>query len=372
MTDRTDLLQRIGRVGSQIDPGLTDGDVERLVEGSRQRRRRKLVTRACVTAAVAGAAALAVLWSPPNAPIQAPAGPSIAAPALVAPGSSREIRFSDGSVATALDPQSVLAVVEDAPARISLDLGRGRQRFDVVPRPARSFVVRAGAVSVTVVGTVFSVERVADRVGVTVERGRVLVDWRSGSRTLSAGEGGWFPPLVVGDRVPPSASPVTRERARPAIASRRLAAATEVGRATAPASVDVTPAPAPAPVETAESLLAAADSAREAGRSDEGAALLRRLLARHRRDPRAPLAAFTLGRVLLMELNRPREAAAAFAEVRALAPAGPFAEDALAREVEALRKAGADGEARQRAREYLRLYPGGSRAQAVKALGGAE
>jgi hypothetical protein len=54
-----------------------------------------------------------------------------------------------------------------------------------------------------------------------------------------------------------------------------------------------------------------------------------------RSDPRAPLAAFTLGRVLLRELARPREAAAAFAQARALAPRGPFVEDALAREVEA-------------------------------------
>ena len=73
-----------------------------------------------------------------------------------------------------------------------------------------------------------------------------------------------------------------------------------------------------------------------------------------------------------MELGRPREAAAAFAEARSLAPQGPFAEDALAREVEALQKAGASGEARERARDYLRLYPGGRRASAIKAFGGDE
>ena len=124
--------------------------------------------------------------------------------------------------------------------------------------------------------------------------------------------------------------------------------------------------------ETAETLLAAADAARLQGRAQEGAALLRRIVQHHRADPRAPLAAFTLGRVLLMELAQPRQAAAAFAEARALAPHGPFAEDALAREVEAWAKAGDDAKARARAQDYLRAYPSGRRVPAVRALGGGE
>jgi len=124
--------------------------------------------------------------------------------------------------------------------------------------------------------------------------------------------------------------------------------------------------------ETAEGLLAAADAARLQGRAEEGAALLRKILQSHRSDPRAPLAAFTLGRVLLMELAQPRQAAAAFAEARALAPDGPFAEDALAREVEAWAKAGDEAKAKARAQDYLRSYPSGRRVSAVRALGGSE
>jgi transmembrane sensor len=116
--------------------------------------------------------------------------------------------------------------------------------------------------------------------------------------------------------------------------------------------------------------LAAADTARSAGRRSESVALLRRLLSQHRGDARAPLAAFTLGRILLMELAQPGEAALAFAEVRALAPAGPFAEDALAREAEAWNKAGDPGKAAERAREYLRLYPYGRRAGSLQGLTG--
>jgi tetratricopeptide (TPR) repeat protein len=124
------------------------------------------------------------------------------------------------------------------------------------------------------------------------------------------------------------------------------------------------------PAATAEDLLAAADAARSAGRRSESVAFLRRLLSQHRDDARAPLAAFTLGRILLMELAQPGEAALAFAEVRALAPAGPFAEDALAREAEAWNKAGDPGKAAERAREYLRLYPYGRRAGSLQGLTG--
>ena len=132
------------------------------------------------------------------------------------------------------------------------------------------------------------------------------------------------------------------------------------------------PAPTTAPAggrETAEQLLAAADGERLSGHPAQGAAILQRLLREHGRDARAPLAAFTLGRLLLMELDRPREAAAAFAQVRALAPGGDFAEDALAREIEAWRRAGDGDRARARAEEYLRIYPRGRRVDAVKRLG---
>jgi transmembrane sensor len=237
-------------------------------------------------------------------------------------------------------------------------LTRGRGRFNVAPRPQRNFQVRAGEVTITVVGTVFTVERIADRVGVTVERGSVRVGWGLGSRLLEKGESGWFPPLLVDSpgespSAPPTAPKPVRGKSPPASRS-------------SPVSAPATPS------TSAEELLLAADSARMAGHPGQGAELLRRLLREHRTDPRAPLAAFTLGRVLLMELGKPREAAAAFAEVRQLAPQGSFAEDALAREVEAWSQARQLELARARAQEYLRYYPGGRRAATVRAMGGLE
>jgi transmembrane sensor len=90
----------------------------------------------------------------------------------------------------------------------------------------------------------------------------------------------------------------------------------------------------------------------------------------HASDPRAGLASFTLGRVLLDELGRPREAADAFA--RARAAGGPLAEDALAREVEATSRAGDTAKSRELARAYQHLYPHGRRAKAVSRFGGLD
>jgi len=104
----------------------------------------------------------------------------------------------------------------------------------------------------------------------------------------------------------------------------------------------------------------------------EALAPLRRVVERHAKDPRAALAAFTLGRVLLDELGQPREGAGAFARARTLAPGGPLAEDALAREVEAMSRAGEVARARSLAVEYEATYPSGARLRAVRRHGGLE
>lgn len=350
MADPRQLFERIASAAARMDPGLSEADIDRLAQGARGKKRRRLVRRVGLGATLAGAGIAAVLLARTPSPTPAP----IVARPLTTPVPSR-LSLRDGSIATPLDASSVLAVREDSLGRVALALDRGRARFEVAPRPERPFVVHMGEVTVTVVGTVFTVERVADRIGVTVERGSVRVDWKVGEQTLHAGDSGWFPPVQI--RMPPEPPAAHPARTRQAHVAARQE---NVGE------TSVAPAP------SAEDLLAAADTARSAGRSAESARLLGRLLHEHRDDARAPLAAFTLGRILLMELARPREAALAFADVRALAPAGPFAEDALAREAEAWNKAGEAGKAGARAREYLRLYPHGRRAGALKGLAGIE
>jgi transmembrane sensor len=218
----------------------------------------------------------------------------------------------------------------------------------VTRRPERSFTVRAGNVTVSVVGTTFNVEMVADRVGVTVEKGAVEVDWGLGQKQLLAGESGWFPPLVM--------------NAQPEATVERLRSASDGGNTRAPpGSVHASP-------RNAQQLLAEVDTARASGQPTRAVDLLREILRDYPNDPRSPLAAFTLGRVLLNELGRPREAAAAFEQVRRKAPASQFAEDALAREVEAWTRASEPGRARSLATVYLERYPSGRHARRVKAL----
>jgi transmembrane sensor len=212
--------------------------------------------------------------------------------------------------------------------------------------------VRAGNVTVTVIGTIFSVELVADRVGVSVEKGSVEVDWGVGQKRLLAGERGWFPPLVVTGTPEPAAPDPS---------------GSPDNSATSADSSSIPP-----PVTGAKELLGEVDAVRSQGQPERAVTLLRQILREHPSDPRAPLAAFTLGRLLLNELGRPHEAAAAFQIVRQKAPASQFAEDALAREVEAWKRASEDERARARALVYLEQYPAGRHARRVKALTGLE
>ena len=116
-------------------------------------------------------------------------------------------------------------------------------------------------------------------------------------------------------------------------------------------------------------LLLLADVARLSHHPADAVAPLSRLLREHAADPRAPLAAFTLGRVLLDELGRPREAAQSFLRVQELDPSGPLSQDALAREVEAWSRAGEGASARARALQYVQKYPTGRRLRSVRHFG---
>jgi transmembrane sensor len=346
-----------------LEVELGEQEVERLVRGGAERRQRRRIRRTLGTGLLLGATGTAVLalalrWSTAASGIEtaAPAlSPPLAASTQATRGSARVpeiVTLRDQSRATALAPDTRVAVEEDAPERVHVRLERGQARFEVTRRPERSFTVRAGHVTVSVVGTTFAVELVADRVGVTVEKGAVEVDWGLGQKQLLAGDSGWFPPLVM------NAEP------EQAVQSARPAAGGE-----APTQPGSSSPPVP---RSAQQLLAEVDRARSSGHAVRATELLRELLRDYPNDPRAPLAAFTLGRVLLNELGRPREAAAAFQQVRQKAPASQFAEDALAREIEAWKRASEPARARALALQYLERYPSGRHARRVKVLAGLE
>jgi transmembrane sensor len=117
-------------------------------------------------------------------------------------------------------------------------------------------------------------------------------------------------------------------------------------------------------------LLLAADVARLSRHPRDAVRPLTRIVTGFSSDPRAALAAFTLGRVQLYDLRLPTAAARTFRKARLLRPSGPLADDALAREVEAWARAGKPDLAKLRGREYLKRYPRGHHLRAVKKYAG--
>jgi len=291
------------------------------------------------------------LAAPPPAPASA-GGPATAHAAAASPGA---MRLRDGSEVKALDARTRIVIAVEAPDRVEVNLGDGPAVFDVVPRQARSFVVRSGRVQLTVLGTRFQVSPDKDSVRLTVERGRVQVDWLGGSEVAGPGTDAWYPPR--------EREPLTVLRSRfHAHAARRDYAAAYRSLVSTPAVIR----------DSAEDLMLAADAARLSGHAAESAPYFERLLRDHSTDARAPLAAFTFGRILLKQLGRPAKAADMFALARRLAPLGALASDALARETEAAAAAGDETRARRLAVEFVTRYPTGRRTGAVRRYGGLE
>jgi len=249
------------------------------------------------------------------------------------------LRFADGSTAELKGADSRVETRSATPDLIDLALVRGSARFDVVPRARRQFRIWVGAMRVEVVGTAFTVERLATSARVSVERGAVRVVSGDSETLLTPGSAEIVP---LPDT--PTASPRPSTPVSPAQTGTRSRHKADEPRA----------------------LLAAAERARRAEQLDEAIVLLRRIVEQHPRDPRAPYAAFILGRVLLDELGRPREAAEAFARVGGLDPRTPLLPDALAREVESWFRAGELVRAEARGREYLSRYPDGRRIREVR------
>lgn len=328
----TDLDARLARGHLRVRSLWTGGSPE-LVARRVQRRRRLMF--ALDAAAVCVCVALLVLLPSFRPPPAASAAGAVAA-------------FADGSVAEMSTRDSELRVEQDTADHVVSRL-IGGARFRVVPRHERSFEVRAGDVRVRVLGTTFSVQQLpSGQTQVLVERGRVEVAWLGGATQLESGQGGVFPPAAGAEPEPP-----------PARASGTTAAP--------PSPPQAPPSPSAARDEVGE-LLQAADTARLGGHPEDAVRSLRAVCDRHASDRRAPVAAFTLGRVLLDSLGRPAEAAAAFRKARVLWPGGPLAEDALAREADAWGRAGRQDAARAAAGDYLERYPRGRHAEEMRRI----
>jgi len=287
------------------------------------------------------------------------------------------IQLGEGLIAMR-EPGAQIEVVRSNDAgtiTAKVSVVRGKTRFTrtapATPEKSPTTAISAGALSVTVYSTDFTLARYRDVVDVWSASGATEVVWQGETIVIAEGEHRRFSESDSGAEAEneggeQGAQPVQdlqeRRRAaspdwRPYARDGDLEKAYKLLRRQGPG-------------RRVADLMLAADVFRMSGHPKYAVAPLSRVVDKEGDDPRAPLAAFTLGRVLLDDLGRAASAARAFARARAIAPDGPMAEDALAREVEALAKAGQERRARQRADLYIERYPHGRRVRAVKQFAG--
>jgi transmembrane sensor len=317
--------------------------MSRLGEWQSQRPGKRTLTRTAIGfAAVGAAAAAAVVFAVSHRPTTTTTA-STATPTSAMLG--RPVILTDGSEIAPDDAATPVQIAEETPARTTIRLPAGAARFRVRHDARRLFRVDAGPFAIEDLGTVFRVAHEAEgRVRVTVSEGRVaVVSAATRMRVeLGAGEDRLFSPATEPHDVLDQLSDAAKTAVAPAPAKGSNHGPTRAHGGDDPAG-----------------LLAAADVARRSRSPRDAVAPLRRLVERYPKDPRAPSAAFTLGWVLLTDLNRPRDAAVAFADAERIAPRGALAEDAAARVAEAWQKAGEPRRAAAAARHYAQMYPSG-------------
>lgn len=280
------------------------------------------------------------------------------------PRTPARIHFADGSFVEPAGGARV-APVHVSEDRIEVAQLEGTASYEVVSRPGRAFVVRAGDVTIEVLGTAFRVERRARTVAIQVQRGRVQVGRGPSRLALGAGE------------------QLTLEEGETAAPAGQGPASADTGASTGGSEVDAGPAPAastrasePAAREapsaprpdlagpSAAELFRQADEARAAGSPERALGLLRELVQRHPRDGRVTMALFTIGR-LEAQRGRHADAARAFESCGAAMNGEALAEAALARTA-----AGQAGQARALADRYLARFPRGPRAAEMARIAG--
>lgn len=295
-----------------------------------------------------GEAALSTVLRPSRAPIALDDGSRL----VVAAGTDMEVLANDG-------------------ARFVTLLRRGRCHFAVKPGGPRRWTIETDLATVEVVGTEFTVDRSALGLAVTVDHGVVLV---RGERVpgrvtrLRAGERLDLPNDATVGAVPLAAPASTPPEV---VQSAWVSAATGTAANAVRLPVNApqpTAARAHASADDADARLAEADAARAAGRTEDAARVLGEVMRAYASDPRGALAAFSLAKLQLEALGRPGEAAETFAwVVRRGSPRG-LVEDAQARRVEALTRAGRRAEAAAEARVYEARWPDGRRLAEVRAF----
>jgi transmembrane sensor len=279
------------------------------------------------------------------------------------------VELADGSHIE-LRAAGQLEVLQNDSSSFVTALRHGTGTFDVKPGGPRRWTVKAGPVTVEVLGTRFDVVRESERVTVRVERGVVLIRAEvlpDGLRRLTAGESvsvavaAPAPKPAMGDAVSvePRLDALGSPIAHPAQDDVEPATTGPTPMAASGANVS-----APKAVVNLDVLLARADAARERGDTRAAATYLEEIVrVAPATDPRRGVAALSLAR--LTQHENPGRAAAALNRAMAGMPAA-LAEDALARQAQAAALSGDTKQAAWLAKEYLARFPNGRHAQDVK------
>lgn len=359
-----DFDRRLSEGPLRVSSLWSQEQTERLPQQMLARRRRQAITRGAAALSVVATLAAGVwLWSPQLSPpsLGAPLASSSATPNF--PADPREFALTDGSRVSLLGAGSRVDVLQQTPVLVRTQLSVGSARFDVRHDAARVFEVESGDVKVRVLGTAFSVAREGAFTRVSVERGAVRVQWTGGETVLAAGQFGSYPPVIAPRGSAEPLGELAGGVAEEATSWRKLA-----GRGAFGEAFKLIGGASKAVRDEPNDLMLAADVARNSRHPAEATRYLTRVADGFPRDKRAPLAAFTLGRVLMEDLGQPARAADAFKRAQQLAPRGPLASDALAREVDAAQRAGQVDRARQLAARYLEQFPNGPQAQRLRKL----
>ncbi|HJL19570.1 MAG TPA: FecR family protein, partial [Sandaracinaceae bacterium LLY-WYZ-13_1] len=163
-------------------------DREALTRGfeavERRLTRRRRVCRAAVAGAGLAVAAAALAWLWPAAPVRTL---TLADGRPVSTATAGEWPLADGS-RVRLSDRARLEVERVRGAEVTLALRRGTARFEVQSGGGRRWTIRAGGLTVRVLGTAFTVSRDDGRASVAVHRGVVSVETGVEARRLYAGE----------------------------------------------------------------------------------------------------------------------------------------------------------------------------------------
>ena len=158
---------------NSLSLGLRDDTATTVVGASRSRVRRRF--KAGLAAALAATIAGVAILLPS---VRVPPGEGSASRLKTPVGVNREVALSDGST-VALGGHSRVVAKLDQQAR-RLDLASGEAYFKVARDPRRPFIVSAGPIRVTALGTEFNVRTGGEHVVVAVAEGVVQIDSTTG------------------------------------------------------------------------------------------------------------------------------------------------------------------------------------------------